>query len=118
MRIKLLILVFLMSLLSFAEAKEDVKTVQENWWQTEEIDRSFTSPYLSMDDESIYIYSEKQLDDVYIAITNNNGCVFYAEIVNIPAGRDYAVSIETLPEGEYSITLMQGNKYIIGEFVK
>lgn len=67
MRTKLSMLVFLMLLPSFVEAKEDVRIVQSKW-EVGGGDRSFTYPYLSMDDESIYIYSEKQLDDVYVEL--------------------------------------------------
>lgn len=116
MRTKLLMWIFLMLLPSLVAAESGIKSQKDNWKC--EDDRSSTSPYLSMDDESVYIYSEKQLDGVYVAITDNRGHVFYTGMVNIPAGMDYAISIETLPKGEYSITLMQGNRYIIGEFTK
>lgn len=117
MRTKLLMWIFLMLLPSFVVAKEDARIVNDRW-HVGDGDRSSTSPYLYMDDEFVYIYSEKQLDGVYVAITDNQGHVFYTGMINISAGRDYAVSIEALPEGEYSIILMQGNKYVIGEFTK
>lgn len=73
MRTKLLMLFFLMQLPLLVVAENEVKIQKCNW--TCEDDRSFTYPYLSMDDESIYIYSEKQLDDVYVVMTNSNGRV-------------------------------------------
>lgn len=103
-------------LLTFNGNAESIKEVKKNWVETD--DRSISSPYLSMDDTFIYIYSEKQLDNLYITITDCYRRMVWFEIVNIQGGTDYPVSIAIFPAGEYYISITQEEKYLLGEFTK
>ena len=89
---------------------------KDNWGESN--DRSINNPVLYQDDSFVYVYSEKQLDNLYIGITDMNWNVVYDETTTVPAGMYYAVSIASLPAGTYYITIMQGSKYIIGMFIK
>ena len=62
----------------------------------------------------VYVYSEKQLDNVSIGITDMQGNTYHYEVTTIPAGMYYAVSIESLPAGQYYLYVYQGSNYIIG----
>lgn len=100
--------------------KEDVPPVQDCWNNDKaDGDRSLSnSPSLFKDANSVYVYSEKQLDNLTIGITDMQGNVYYQEVTNIPAGMYYAISIESLPVGQYYLCIYQGSNYVIGTFIK
>lgn len=89
-----------------------------NWGDLD--DRSLPSePILSQDDNAIYIYSEKQLDNLCIEIKDlSTNEVVYSTVATIPADTEYATSITSLPKGEYLFTITQRSKYMVGYFIK
>ena len=87
-----------------------------NWEETNERDTS--SPQLYQSESSVYVYSEKQLDNVTIGITDMQGNTYHYEVTIIPACTYYAVSIDSLPNGQYYLCVYQGSKYVIGMFTK
>lgn len=86
------------------------------WEETNE--RDINSPQLYQSESSVYVYSEKQLDNVTIGITDTLGNTYYYEVTIVPAGTYYAISIESLPTGMYYLCVYQGNNYVIGTFNK
>lgn len=90
----------------------------KNWGKAD--DRSLPSePILSQDDNAIYIYSEKQLDNLCIEIKDlSTNEVVYSTVATIPADTEYATSITSLPKGEYLFTITQRSKYMVGYFIK
>lgn len=86
------------------------------WGQSGERDNN--SPQLYQNDSNVYVYSEKLLDNLCIGITDMQGNVFYEETATVPAGMYYAISIESLPQGMYYLSIIQGNNYVIGMFSK
>ncbi len=86
------------------------------WGQSGE--RENNSPQLYQNDSNVYVYSEKMLDNLCIGITDMQGNVFYEETATVPAGMYYAISIESLPQGMYYLSIIQGNNYVIGMFSK
>ena len=103
-----------------ASDKKDVPPIEDSWVnKNADGDRSLSqSPSLFKDANFVYVYSEKQLDNLYIGITDMMGNVVYEETTTVPACVYYAVSIESLPAGSYYISIIQGSKYVIGVFVK
>ena len=97
-----------------AEKKKDPIPKDGTWEQTN--DRSNNSPQLYQDDSYVYVYSEKQLDNLYIGITNMQGNVFYEETTTVPAGMYYAIPTQSLPSGMYYLYIIQGSNYVIGTF--
>ena len=77
------------------------------WGQSGE--RNNTSPLLYQDDAYVYVYSEKQLDSLYIGITDMQGNIFYEEITIVPAGQYYAIPIDSLPNGMYYLSVILGD---------
>ena len=100
--------------------KEDVPPVQDCWNNDKaDGDRSLSnSPSLFKDANSVYVYSEKQLDNLTIGITDMQGNTYHYEVATIPAGMYYAISIEPFPLGQYYLCIYQGSSYIIGIFQK
>ena len=86
-------------------------------WEDDE-NRSLNIPQLYQDESNVYVYSEKQLDNLTIAITDMQGNVYYQEVTTVPACMYYAISIESLPAGTYCISVIQGSNYVIGIFTK
>lgn len=89
----------------------------KNWGRVD--DRSISSePTLSQDDNAIYIYSDKELEDLSIQIKDLSGNIVYSTIATVPAGIEYPTAIGTLPQGDYLFVIAQGSKYIVGHFTK
>ena len=101
----------------YAEAEEKRKIPPDgNWEKTN--DRDTSSPQLYQSESSVYVYSEKQLDNVTIGITDMQGNTYHYEVTTVPAGIYYAVSIDSLPVGQYYLCVYQGSNYVIGIFTK
>ena len=110
----LLICLFCLSQLTYAKKEELPK--EDGWNQKGE--RTNNSPLLNQDDTYVYVYSEKQLDNLYIGITDMQGNVFHEETTTVLAGQYYAIPINTLPNGMYYLSIIQGSNYVIGWFSK
>lgn len=104
---------------TMADEKKEIPPVQNGWEKEADGNRSlFSSPSLFKDANFVYVYSEKQLDNVTIGITDMQGNTWYYEVTTIPACTYYAVSIESFPEGQYYLCIYQGSNYVIGIFQK
>ena len=86
----------------------------DNWEETD--DRINNSPQLYKSKSFVFVYSEKQLDNVTIGITDMQGNTYHYEVTTIPACTYYAVSIDSLPNGQYYLCVYQGSNYAIGIF--
>lgn len=100
----------------YAEKKKNPIPKDGRWERTD--DRENDSPQLYQDDSNVYVYSEKQLDNLYIGITDMQGNIFYEETTTVPAGMYYAIPIESLPQGTYYLSIIRGSNYVIGMFSK
>ena len=102
--------------LSQLYAADDKVTIpkDDKWEETD--DRNYGSPQLYQDNSSVYVYSEKELDNLTIGITDMMGNVYHYEVTTVPACTYYAVSIESLPAGTYYLSIYQGSNYVIGLF--
>ena len=100
----------------YAEGDKKVIPKDNEWEETNERDTS--SPQLYQSESSVYIYYEKQLDNVTIGITDMQGNTYHYEVTTVPAGMYYAISIESLPAGMYYLCVYQGSNYVIGTFNK
>lgn len=119
--LKLLLLFISFSLPSFIYAENEKVEIptEDKWGEKADGDRSLSnSPSLFKDANFVYAYSEKQLDNLTIGITDMQGNVYHQEVTTVPAGMYYAISIESLPDGQYYLSIYQGNNYIIGIFQK
>ena len=97
-------------------AEDDKKVIpKDNEWENTN-DRDTSSPQLYQSESSVYVYSEKQLDNVTIGITDMMGNTYHYEVTTVPACTFYAVSIASLPAGQYYLCVYQGSNYVIGMF--
>ena len=98
---------------------EELPPVENGWDKKADGDRSLSSaPSLFKDVNHVYVYSEKQLDNVTIGITDMMGNTCHYEVTTVPAYTYYAVSIDSLPTGQYYLCVYQGSNYVIGIFYK
>ena len=111
----LILMVLLLNLTSQVYAEEKIKIPDDSKWENTN-DRNNNSPQLFQDNSNVYVYSEKQLDTVTIGITDMQGNMYHYEVATVPAGIYYAISIESLPTGQYYFCIYQGSNYIIGTF--
>lgn len=116
------LLIYLVSFFVFisdvnAEDKEKTRIPDKTNWENTN-DRDNSSPQLYQDNYYVYIYSEKELDNLSIGITDMQGNVYHEEVTLISAEKYYAISIESLPLGEYYLCVYQNNNYVIGIFTK
>lgn len=100
----------------YAEENKEKIPKDEKWETTDNRDNN--APVLYKDNSYVYIYSEKQLENLYIGITDYLGNVLHEESTTIPPGAYYPILIESFQQGTYYITIIQGNNYIIGTFIK
>lgn len=110
----LILLCLIISQSGYADDSPPKVSQTGNWEETD--DRNTSSPQLYQDESNVYVYSEKQLDNVTIGITDMQGNTYHYEMTTIPAGMYYAVSIESLPAGQYYFSVYQGSNYVIGTF--
>lgn len=118
MRVLFIYLFSMFVCISHVYADEEKKVIpkSDKWEKTNERDNS--SPELYQSESSVYVYSEKQLDNLTIGITDMTGNVYHEEVTTVPAGVYYAISIEMLPIGQYYLCIYQGSNYVIGLFNK
>lgn len=118
MRVLFIYLFCMFICINYVYANEEKKVIppDRNWERTNERDNS--SPELYQSESFVYVYSEKQLDNLTIGITDMQGNVYYEEVTTVPAGIYYAISIESLPVGQYYFCIYQGSNYVIGMFTK
>ena len=120
--LNLLMMFVLLAVSPTASASEDnreIPPVNTGWDEEEDPDRSLSNaPSLSRDNNHVYVYYEKQLDNVTIGITDMQGNTWHYEVTTVPAGTYYAISIESLPTGMYYLCVYQGSNYVIGTFNK
>ena len=118
--LNLLMLFLLLTTSQVANATEDnreIPPVDTRWNNELDPDRTlFSSPSLFKDANFVYVYSEKQLDNVTIGITDMQGNTYHYEVTTIPACTYYAVSIDSLPSGQYYLCVYQGSNSVIGMF--
>ena len=99
-------------------AEDDKKVIpKDNEWENTN-DRDTSSPQLYQSESSVYVYSEKQLDNMTIGITDMMENTYHYEVTTVPACTYYAVSIDSLPAEQYYLCVYQGSNYVIGMFQK
>ena len=90
----------------YAASDKKVIPKDEKWEETN--DRDTSVPQLYQDDSSVYVYSEKEVDNLTIGITDMQGNTYHYEVTTLPAGTYYAISIESLPVGQYYLCIYLG----------
>ena len=114
------VLFFLIPLLSVAfqpmNADNKIKNPETEW--SDENDRSLPSvPQLSIDEQNLYIRSEIQLTNLDVCIRDSYGNIVYSDTLTIYAGGSAMIPVASFNEGEYTLVINQGSKFIIATII-
>ncbi len=90
--------------------------VNKNWGEVDGERSLSSSPILMKEGNMLLIQSDKVLENLFIAITSEDGRQVYLELSNVTVDTAYVIPIDLLPAGNYCITVMQGANYVIGYF--
>lgn len=90
--------------------------VNKNWKEVDGERSLSSSPILMKEGNMLLIQSDKVLENLFIAITSEDGRQVYLELSNVTVDTAYVIPIDLLPAGNYCITVMQGANYVIGYF--
>ncbi len=94
-------------------AENKVISIEDKW--DIENDRSISFvPQLSIDGQNIYIYSEKELNDLEVIIKDSLGNVIYYNVTTVSEYTTYPILIDNWNKGEYTIQLKKGSSYMQG----
>ena len=94
-------------------AENKVISIEDGW--DIENDRSISFvPQLSIDEQNIYIYSEKELNDLEVIIKDSLGNVIYYNVTTVSGYTTYPILIDYWNKGEYTIQLKKGSRYMQG----
>ena len=85
----------------------------EDGWNIEERSISF-APQLSIDEQNIYIYSEKELNDLEVIIKDSLGNVIYYNVSTVSECTTYPIDITDFRKGYYTIQIIEASNYLIG----
>lgn len=66
--------------------------------------------FLSIEENDLRIYSEKQFDNVNIQVVDPNGQTIYVNVINIPTETELDIPLSYLPEGNYQVVLTKDNQ--------
>lgn len=114
------ILFFLITLLSVAfqpmKAENKVKNPETEW--SDENERSLPSvPQLSIDEQNLYIRSSVELTNLDVCIRDSYGNIVYSESHYIPASGMAVIPVASFNEGEYTLYIKAGSKYVIATII-
>lgn len=114
------ILVLFMASLFFipgiAMAENQMITEIDGWGKGDDRSISSVPKLVSIDSDAIYIYSARTID-LDVVIEDLSGNILYSESIIISGRTQYPVPVYNLAEGEYVITVSQGENYVIGHFL-
>ena len=94
-------------------AENKVISIEDGWNIEDERSISFV-PQLSIDGQNIYIYSEKELNDLEVIIKDSLGNVIYYNVTTVSEYTTYPILIDNWNKGEYTIQLKKGSRYMQG----
>lgn len=94
-----------------------VNADKANWYPNDNRSRSATI-FLTIEDNDLHIYSEKQFDNVNIQVVDPSGKTIYVEIINITAEVEMNIPFIYLPEGNYQVVLTKNNQPVIWYLTK
>ena len=93
---------FSLSVQTYAAKEKEEIPKEDKWGKTN--DRSDNSPGLFKDDSSVYVYSEKELDNLTIGIT---------DMMGNEEGIPLSIAIKVAPELKQNLNLLLFTLYLI-----
>ena len=94
-------------------AENKVISIEDGWNIEDERSISF-APQLSIDEQNIYIYSEKELNDLEVIIKDSLDNVIYYNVSTVSECTTYPIDITDFRKGYYTIQIIEASNYLIG----
>lgn len=91
-------------------------SAEERRWVPED-DRS-VSLFLSIEENDLYIYSDKQWDNIVIQMIDPDGKMIYMDIITIPAEEEFTIPLSYLQKGRYQVILTKDNQPVTWYLIK
>jgi len=114
MKNAVLVLTAFLFLFPYKLMAENTLVSIEGTWDIED-DRSISfAPQLSIDEQNIYIYSEKELNDLEVIIKDSLGNVIYYNVSTVSECTTYPIDITDFRKGYYTIQIIEASNYLIG----
>lgn len=80
---------------------------KSNWFPE---DNRSVSLFLSIEENNLHIYSDKQWDNIGIQVVDPDGRTIYVDVIAIPDEEELTVPLSYLPEGNYQVILTKDNQ--------
>lgn len=80
---------------------------KSNWFPE---DNRSVSLFLSIEENSLHIHSDKQWDNIGIQVVDPKGRTIYVDVIAIPGEVELIIPLSYLPEGNYQVTLTKDNQ--------
>lgn len=94
-------------------------TIEQDCWNPDTNRSISNTPSVTIQNDILYIATEKQLENLSIEIQDLSGNTIMQQAnIMIPSDNAHALYIGNLPEGDYLFILTQGKKYIIYSLIK
>ena len=85
-------------------------------WDSEE-DRS-VSLFLSIEENNLHIYSDKQWDNIGIQVVEPNGRTIHVDVITIPSEGELTIPLSYLSQNNYQVVLTKNNQPVIWYLTK
>lgn len=116
MKMKKFITILLATIVSVAFFSIEAKTNDKDNWNNK-VNRSI-SLYINIEENDLYIHSDKQYDQVNLQVIDANGFIIYVDLINIPVEEALIISLPDLPEGDYQVILSKNNQPVVWYITK
>ena len=109
--IAILFITISLLLVPFVKANAD----KNNWAQG---DGHSVSLFLSIEENSLHIHSDKQWDNIGIQVIDPNGRTIYVDVITIPAENELIIPLSYLSQNNYQVVLTKNNQPVIWYLTK
>ena len=114
----LISIAFCLWLVPIRMAAEKVVVKTDEKWKDNENDRSLPSvPTLSIDEQNLYVRSSVDLTNLDVCIRDSYGNIVYSSTLAIQAGGTAMIPVASFNEGEYTLFINEGSKYVIATII-
>ena len=90
----------------------------EGTWSEKGLRSLSSIPFtVEQEENTLFIYSDKAIDNVYIRIVSAEGIAYNENVYSFSTNETISISLNGLPEGDCLIEISHRNGYLSGEFV-
>lgn len=97
------------------ESAQACKEGEEEFWENTE-HRSLSVFSIALQENYLFVYSDKSYDYIAIQIQDANGLLYYTTETSIVPGEAFVIPVQQFPVGTYQISFYTGNKQVTKYF--